>query len=198
MKIKENRKGIIVKNKKGVFFFFLLLMSCCVGNSFAKGLVLWNGYAGGRDIEGAYAFGGDRMLFNVGKNIELGYRMFFLNAKRKNYKAGNGKCSYFPILFGGTYNIEISKKFAFNTKIFVGIGTYWREGKVEEQEKEATYGVTYSDEWNLSVGMKYALKKTVGIGFELGYRGCRDLNYKTDDKFNLSGFMGTVNLIFKI
>ncbi|MDR1418385.1 MAG: hypothetical protein LBI80_04440 [Endomicrobium sp.] len=187
-----------MNNKKRVFLFFLLLMSCCVGNSFAERLVLWNGYAGGRDIEGTYVFGVDAVFFNVGKNLDLGCRVFSLNAKRKNYTAGNGKCSYFPILFGGTYNVEISKIFTFNTKIFVGLGCYEREGKVEEQEKEVTYVVTCSDEWNLSVGMKYALKKTIGIGLELGYRGCRDLNYKTDDKFNLSGFMGTVNLIFKI
>jgi hypothetical protein len=168
-----------------------------MGNSFAKGLVLWNGYAGGRDIEGTYVCGLDS-LFDVGKNIELGYRLFRLHAKRENYTAGNGDCSYLSIFLGGVYNVEISKKFAFNTKIFGGIGCYTREAKVEEQEKEVEY-VTYSSEdWNLSVGMEYTLKKTIGIGLELGYRGCKNLNYKTDDKFNLSGFMGTVNLIFKI
>ncbi|MDR0618136.1 MAG: hypothetical protein LBG23_05215 [Endomicrobium sp.] len=96
-------------------------------------------------------------------------------------------------MVGGRYQTKISKNFEFNTKLFTGIGTYYREGKVEGQQKEESYTTASLLGCDLSVGMRYNFTRRFGMGVDLGYRYCCDIQHKTDDKFDLSGYQATLN-----
>ncbi|MDR2067323.1 MAG: outer membrane beta-barrel protein [Endomicrobium sp.] len=180
----------ILKNK----YFFIVFFVFFGGNLFAKEATFWTGYAGGKEIRNAWVIGSDPLFYDVSKNIILGFRTYFLTADRKEYKIGNGGCNYWSIMVGGRYQTKISKKFEFNTKFFTGTGSYDRKGKVEGQQKEESYTTASLLGCDLSVGMRYNFTRKFGIGLDLGYRYCCDIQHKTDDKFDLSGYQATLNL----
>jgi hypothetical protein len=100
------------------------------GKLFAKEVTFWTGYAGGKEIRNAWVIGTDPLLYNVSKDIILGFRTYVLTADRKEYKIGNAGCNYWSIMVGGRYQTKISKNFEFNTKFFTGTGSYERKVRV--------------------------------------------------------------------
>lgn len=95
------------------------------------------------------------------------------------------------------YHTNISKNFEFDTKFFTGLGWYYRKGQVEGQKEKEEYLTASLLDCDLSVGVRYNFTRKFGLGLCLGYRHCFDIEHKTDDKFNLSGFQATLNFCFK-
>jgi hypothetical protein len=180
-----------MKDKRGIFLLFLFCFFF-VGNLFAKELNIWTGGTKSDDTKAGCIVGVDYLCYDVSKKIKLGYRTTYLKTERNKYKTGNGLCTYVPFMFGCVYYLRISKNFAFDPKFFTGIGFSSYRG-----EKSVIKDFCFFD-FNASVGIKYNLTKKLGLGFDIGYRRCGNLNEKDNDKFNLSGFQTALNCCFKI
>jgi hypothetical protein len=129
--------------------------------------------------------------------LTIGFRYHSFSAQRKEYKTGTGICNNQSFMSGCKYRIWRNKNFEFDTKFFIGLGRYSCEGNVEGQKEKMMYEVASSWVCDLSVGLKYNLTKRFGIGVDLGYNYSQGYEYKTDDKFNLSGMSVTLGLISK-
>jgi hypothetical protein len=182
-----------MKNKTLLLLFLLCFF--CTNTLFAREVALRLGSAIGRDISDGGVCDTDILYHDINENLTIGFRLSLFKAQRKEYKIGTGYCRNESFMSGCRYCIWKNKNFEFDTKFFIGLGVYSREGKAEGQKEVTMYKTASSWGCDLSVGLKYNLTKRFGIGLDLGYKHSQGYGHKTDDKFNLSGMSITMNLL---
>ncbi|WP_374134086.1 hypothetical protein [Candidatus Endomicrobiellum pyrsonymphae] len=147
--------------------------------------------------------------------MKIGHRVAFLLAKGKfSDDVSDDNVSFdfslVPIMFGGSYNRNISEKFSLNGKLFFGYGLIkhkakkvWRDELGERREKtflDIDGGCFVAD---ISIGAQYWLTKRLGLGLDLGYRFTPETEIEGKKiwqkrKVDFSGLTTKLSLSYKI
>jgi hypothetical protein len=112
-----------------------------------------------------------------------------------------------PIMFGGSYSKNISKKFSLNGKSFLGyvpinfrsknsfVNTSKDLNKKIVKELDKTIGCFILD---FSIGIEWLFTKRFGVGLDVGYRFTPEVMPSKDIKIDFSGATFTLGLSYKI
>jgi hypothetical protein len=99
-------------------------------------------------------------------------------------------------MLGGSYNQSLGEKVSWNSKLFFGCS--WVDF---EQSLNSTYRFIREISCftlELSTGVQYLFTKSFGVGVDVGYRYTSEIEPLKNIELDLSGVVGTFNLIYKL